>query len=181
MKYFRSVTIGKPVMMGRKTYASIGKPLPGRTNIVVTRDAEFAAPGILVAPGIEAALSAARGDALRRGADEIAVIGGSRNLRADHAAGRPARDDAGACRAGRRHDISLRSTRKSGARPRASDHAAGPTMRAFGFYLSCQRDVRASARDAVSARCKRQGLPYNPPEQRAPCAGRDGRDIDAVE
>lgn len=77
LKYFRSVTINKPVIMGRKTYASIGKPLPGRTNIVVTRNSEFAAPGILVAPGIEQALSVARGDALRRGAGEIAVIGGT--------------------------------------------------------------------------------------------------------
>jgi dihydrofolate reductase len=77
LKYFRSVTINKPVIMGRKTYASIGKPLPGRTNIVVTRNADFAAPGILVAPGIEQALSAARGDALRRGTNEIAVIGGT--------------------------------------------------------------------------------------------------------
>ncbi len=77
LKYFRSVTINKPVIMGRKTYASIGKPLPGRTNIVVTRNSDFAAPGILVAPGIEQALSAARGDALRRGTNEIAVIGGT--------------------------------------------------------------------------------------------------------
>jgi len=77
LKYFRTVTINKPVIMGRKTYASIGKPLPGRTNIVVTRNSEFAAPGILVAPGIEQALSAGRGDALRRGTGEIAVIGGT--------------------------------------------------------------------------------------------------------
>jgi dihydrofolate reductase len=77
LKYFRSVTMNKPVVMGRKTYASIGKPLPGRTNIVVTRQADFAEPGVVVAPGIEQALSAARGDALRRGSNEIAVIGGT--------------------------------------------------------------------------------------------------------
>ncbi len=77
LKYFRSVTMNKPVVMGRKTYASIGKPLPGRTNIVVTRNPDFAEPGVLVAPGIEQALSAARGDALRRGTNEIAVIGGT--------------------------------------------------------------------------------------------------------
>ena len=63
LKYFRSVTMNKPLIMGRKTYASIGKPLPGRTNIVVTRNSDFAAAGVLVAPGIEQALSAARGDA----------------------------------------------------------------------------------------------------------------------
>ena len=77
MAHFRKVTMGKPVVMGRKTFLSIGKPLKGRTNIVVSRDPAFAAPGILVAPNVEAALAAARGDALRRGADEIAVIGGA--------------------------------------------------------------------------------------------------------
>lgn len=77
MAHFRGVTMGKPVVMGRKTYLSIGTPLKGRTNIVVSRDRSFAAPGILVAPSVQAALAAARGDALRRGADTIAVIGGA--------------------------------------------------------------------------------------------------------
>jgi dihydrofolate reductase len=77
MQHFRAVTMGKPVVMGRKTYLSIGKPLAGRTNIVVSRDPNFAAPGILVAPSMDAALAAARGDALRRSADAIAVIGGA--------------------------------------------------------------------------------------------------------
>ena len=77
LKFFKSVTIDKPVVMGRKTFASIGKPLPRRTNIVITRQPDFAASGVLVAPGIDQALSAARGDALRRGADAIAVIGGT--------------------------------------------------------------------------------------------------------
>jgi dihydrofolate reductase len=77
LQHFRAATIGKPVVMGRKTYASIGRPLKERTNIVVTRDRSFAAPGVLVAPSLEAALAAARGDALRRGADAIAVIGGA--------------------------------------------------------------------------------------------------------
>jgi dihydrofolate reductase len=77
MKFFKSVTMNKPVVMGRKTYASIGKALPGRTNIVITRQPDFAAPGVVVAPGIDRALAVARGDALRRGADAIAVIGGT--------------------------------------------------------------------------------------------------------
>jgi len=77
LRNFRAVTMGKPVVMGRKTYLSIGKPLPGRTNIVVSRNRDFAAPGVVVAPGIAAALAAARGDALRRSADAIAVIGGA--------------------------------------------------------------------------------------------------------
>ena len=68
--------MGKPVVMGRKTYLSIGRPLPGRTNIVVSRDPAFAGPGLLIAPTLETALTAARGDALRRGSD-IMVIGGA--------------------------------------------------------------------------------------------------------
>jgi dihydrofolate reductase len=77
MAHFRAVTMGKPVVMGRKTYLSIGKPLKGRTNIVVTRDRSFMAAGVLAAPSLEAALAAARGDALRRGADAIAIMGGA--------------------------------------------------------------------------------------------------------
>jgi dihydrofolate reductase len=77
MAHFRSVTMGKPVIMGRKTFLSIGKPLSRRTNIVVSRAKCFAAPGVLVAPSIQAALIAARGDALRRDVGEIAVIGGA--------------------------------------------------------------------------------------------------------
>lgn len=77
LRHFRRVTIGKPVIMGRKTYASIGKPLPGRTNVVVSRDPGFGAAGIVIAPSVEAALAVACGDALRRKADEIAVIGGA--------------------------------------------------------------------------------------------------------
>ena len=69
--------MGKPVVMGRKTFLSIGRPLPGRTTIVVSRDGGFGAPGIVVAPSVEAALTVARGDALRRGADAIIVAGGA--------------------------------------------------------------------------------------------------------
>jgi len=76
MRHFRAISMGKPVVMGRKTWQSVGKPLSGRTTIVVTRDAGFSAPGVLVAPDFEAALTAARGDALRRGADAIVVAGG---------------------------------------------------------------------------------------------------------
>jgi dihydrofolate reductase len=77
MKHFRALTKRKPVVMGRKTYLSLDvKPLPGRTNIVVTRDAQFTASGVVVAPSLQIALEAARGDALRRGTD-IMVIGGA--------------------------------------------------------------------------------------------------------
>jgi dihydrofolate reductase len=78
MQHFRALTAGKPVVMGRRTWASLAvKPLPGRTNIVVTRDAGFMAPGVLAAPGLETALEAACGDALRRGTDAVMVIGGA--------------------------------------------------------------------------------------------------------
>ena len=77
MQHFRALTMGKPVVMGRKTYDSTHiKPLPNRTKIVVTRDQNFTAPGVLVAPSLQAALETARGDALRRGSD-IMVIGGA--------------------------------------------------------------------------------------------------------
>jgi dihydrofolate reductase len=76
MAHFRRLTMGKPVIMGRKTYGSIGKPLPGRTIIVVSRDRAFAASGIVVAPSLEAALAAGRGDALRRGSGDVIVAGG---------------------------------------------------------------------------------------------------------
>jgi dihydrofolate reductase len=77
MAHFRAVTMGKPVVMGRKTYTSIGRPLKGRTNIVVSRDRSFAVPGVLVAASLAAAVDVARGDALRRYTDAIAVIGGA--------------------------------------------------------------------------------------------------------
>jgi dihydrofolate reductase len=77
LQRFRALTWGKPVVMGRKTSLSIGKPLAGRTNIIVSRDRHFAAAGAVVAPTLEAALEVARADALRRGVSEIMVIGGS--------------------------------------------------------------------------------------------------------
>ena len=76
LRHFRTLTMGHPVLMGRKTYLSIGKPLPGRTNIVVTRDPTLSIAGAL-ATGLPAALDIARGDALRRGVDAVMVIGGA--------------------------------------------------------------------------------------------------------
>jgi dihydrofolate reductase len=77
MAHFRAVTMGKPVVLGRKTYQSIGKPLPGRTTIAISRDPSFSAPGIVTAPSLDAALTMARGDALRRSADAIIIAGGA--------------------------------------------------------------------------------------------------------
>ena len=70
LAYFKKVTLGKPVVMGRKTYESIGRPLPGRQNIVISRDANYQADGIDVVSSVEEALIKA-GDV-----EEIMVIGG---------------------------------------------------------------------------------------------------------
>src|ERR1700730_5087735 len=77
MQRFKALTSGKPVVMGRKTFASIGRALPGRTNIVVTRDPDFRAAGAVVTNSFANAWAIATGDALRRFATEIAVIGGA--------------------------------------------------------------------------------------------------------
>lgn len=80
LKYFKAVTLGKPVIMGRKTYESIGKPLPGRTNIVVTRSRDWsAADGVIVTNSFEQALSAAQKvlDDDEFAVGEVMVIGGA--------------------------------------------------------------------------------------------------------
>jgi dihydrofolate reductase len=77
MQRFKALTTGKPVVMGRKTFLSLRRPLPGRTNIVMTRDANFRAGGAVVTTSFAQALDVARGDALRRFVTEIAVIGGA--------------------------------------------------------------------------------------------------------
>jgi len=76
LRHFRALTLDKPVIMGRKTFQSIGKALDRRSNIVITRDKKFAAKGVETAPDLKAALEIARKDAQRRGADEIIVAGG---------------------------------------------------------------------------------------------------------
>ena len=71
LRHFKQVTVGKPVLMGRKTHESIGRPLPERTNIVVTRDRSYTATGCIVAHSIESALKAADDH------EEVMVIGGT--------------------------------------------------------------------------------------------------------
>lgn len=71
LKRFKRLTTGHPIIMGRKTYESIGRPLPDRTNIVITRDESLNAPGCVVAHSLEDALAAGTGS------DEAFVIGGA--------------------------------------------------------------------------------------------------------
>ncbi|MFA6264602.1 MAG: dihydrofolate reductase [Pseudolabrys sp.] len=76
LQHFKRITINKPVVMGRKTYESIGRLLPNRTNIVMTRDLGLAVPGGVIATSLDAALGYARDDANRRGTSDIMIIGG---------------------------------------------------------------------------------------------------------
>jgi dihydrofolate reductase len=77
MQHFKRITMGKPVVMGRKTYESIGKPLPGRANIVISRNPQFHAAGVEVARSVDEALVVAGEIAVRDGAEEVMVIGGA--------------------------------------------------------------------------------------------------------
>ncbi|MCP3372977.1 dihydrofolate reductase [Bradyrhizobium cajani] len=77
MQRFKALTIGKPVIMGRKTFETLRRPLPRRTNIVITRDVDYRAVGAVVTTSAADAGAVARGDALRRSVAEIAVIGGA--------------------------------------------------------------------------------------------------------
>ncbi len=78
MQRLKAMTMGKPIVMGRKTFESFPRgPLPGRTNIVVTRDAAYRAAGAVVTTSFADAKAIATGDALRRFATEIAIIGGA--------------------------------------------------------------------------------------------------------
>lgn len=77
LKWFKSVTMGKPIIMGRKTFDSIGRALPGRDNIVVTRASDFAAEGVFVVRSLEAATRLGRECAETGGANEVCVIGGA--------------------------------------------------------------------------------------------------------
>jgi len=77
LRRFRDLTWGKPMLMGRKTYASIGQPLPGRETVVLTRDPTFGAEGVHVAHGWDEAVARGAALAQRMGASEVAVVGGA--------------------------------------------------------------------------------------------------------
>jgi dihydrofolate reductase len=76
MRYFRKITMGKPIIMGRLTFKSLPRVLDGRLNIVLTRDRGFVAPSAVMAYSLEEGLEAARASAARTGANEIMIIGG---------------------------------------------------------------------------------------------------------
>lgn len=71
LKYFKATTLGKPIIMGRKTFDSIGRPLPGRQNIVITRSADWSHEGVDVAASLEEAIK------LAEPADEVMITGGA--------------------------------------------------------------------------------------------------------
>ncbi|SCB08405.1 dihydrofolate reductase [Rhizobium hainanense] len=76
LKRFKAMTLGKPVIMGRKTFQSIGKPLPGRPNVIITRDAGFSAEGIVAVHSLDEAIEVASRLAKESNVDEICIIGG---------------------------------------------------------------------------------------------------------
>ena len=80
--FFKRTTLGKPVIMGRKTFESIGRPLPGRTNLVVTARPGYEPEGVEVVQSLETALARAQDVAARDGVDEVMVMGGGEVYRA---------------------------------------------------------------------------------------------------
>ena len=76
-KYFKATTLGKPIIMGRKTWDSLGRPLPGRLNIVVSRQTDLQLEGAEVYPSLEAAVVRAEEWAREQGVDEVMLIGGA--------------------------------------------------------------------------------------------------------
>ena len=75
--HFKEITMGKPIIMGRKTYDSIGQPLPGRQNIVITRNKNFSPTGVTIVHDVNSAIDKGRLVALENGGGEIIVIGGA--------------------------------------------------------------------------------------------------------
>lgn len=81
LRHFKQVTLGKPVIMGRRTHESIGRPLPGRDNIVVTRNAAYSAPGAILAATPTEGLEMAIERACAQGQEEVLVMGGEQLYR----------------------------------------------------------------------------------------------------
>ena len=81
LKFFKRTTLGKPIIMGRKTFESIGKPLPGRTNIVITRNSDWQHDGVIVVNTLEAAIKEAAQACESDGVDDAVIIGGEQIYR----------------------------------------------------------------------------------------------------
>ena len=81
LRYFKAITMGKPIIMGRKTFDSLRKPLPGRTNIVITRDKNWHHEGVKVVHSLDDAIDLAASIATINGNEEIMVIGGEQIYR----------------------------------------------------------------------------------------------------
>src|SRR6185312_2984262 len=77
LKRFKALTMGKPMLMGRKTFESIGKPLPGRTSLVMTRDPNWHAAGVIVVHSLEDAFARAGSGSGAGAVAEISVVGGA--------------------------------------------------------------------------------------------------------
>ncbi|WP_439102696.1 dihydrofolate reductase [Congregibacter sp.] len=77
LAHFKRTTMGKPILMGRLTFESIGRPLPGRTNIVISRDPDYQAEGVRSVQSLDDAIELAESIALIDGSDELMVIGGA--------------------------------------------------------------------------------------------------------
>ncbi|MEZ5854916.1 MAG: dihydrofolate reductase [Hyphomicrobiaceae bacterium] len=82
LRRFRALTLGRPMIMGRKTFEAIGRPLDGRDTIVVTRDPKYSSPGIHTAPNLDTALQIAKRLAVARATNEIIIAGGGEIYRA---------------------------------------------------------------------------------------------------
>lgn len=86
LKYFKNITMGKPIVMGRKTFESIGRALPGRLNVVISRQADLPLPeGVVLQSTIEQALEYAKQYAAEQGIEQVMVIGGEQIYRASMA------------------------------------------------------------------------------------------------
>ncbi|RUM49828.1 MAG: type 3 dihydrofolate reductase [Marinomonas sp.] len=77
LKYFKQATMGKPIVMGRNTFESIGKPLPGRRNIVISRNPDYQPEGVDVVSSLEAAIQLGEDICLVDGQEEVMIIGGA--------------------------------------------------------------------------------------------------------
>lgn len=85
LQFFKQTTLGKPIIMGRKTYESIGRPLPGRLNIVVTRQKNWRVDGVSVVHSLQDAIMLGEQEALRVGVPEAMLIGGAELYRQSYA------------------------------------------------------------------------------------------------